>query len=76
MSAYTLKVVGLPSGKMRIWLQCPRCGNWGIIDGDQLRGRVSAECATQGCEFHETVDFLPHLGPEDRARAEAGEVEG
>lgn len=76
MSAYTLKVNRLPGGKARVWLQCPKCGNWGILDGDQFRGKVSTECGTPGCGFHETVDFLPHLGPEARGLAEEGEVEG
>jgi hypothetical protein len=38
-------------------LQCPTCGVWGDLDDDQLHGRVSVECQTPGCSFHETHDF-------------------
>jgi hypothetical protein len=39
-----------------IWqLRCPRCGKWGLIDDDQLRGRVSI--LHEECGFHETHDL-------------------
>lgn len=75
MNAYDLKLYRLPSGRVCVWLRCPACGTRGMIDDDQLRGRVSVECASPGCGFHETVDFLPHLSAEDRAEAEAKGVE-
>jgi hypothetical protein len=44
-------------GEPTVLLTCPRCGTEGEIDDDQAAGRVSIECATAGCDFHETVDL-------------------
>lgn len=33
---------------------CPNCRTVGIVDEDQARGRVSIQCPTPGCGFHET----------------------
>jgi hypothetical protein len=39
-----------------IWkFKCPGCGHWGVVDDDQLHGRVSIVCLE--CTFHETVDL-------------------
>ncbi len=35
-------------------LQCPGCGQWGYIDDDQYRGKVSIECE---CGFHKTINL-------------------
>jgi hypothetical protein len=40
-----------------IKLRCPGCGIYADVDDDQWRGRVSVECATPGCTFHETHNF-------------------
>lgn len=44
---------GVPTHKFR----CPKCGQWAYLDDDQFFGRVSVQCATQGCGFHETIDL-------------------
>lgn len=44
-----------------VWeLQCPECGCWGIIDEDQLYGRVSCDHTDEiiGCTFHETRNWF------------------
>lgn len=41
---------------------CPKCGKRGLIDDDQLHGRVSIVCGIDGCEFHETHDFATAMG--------------
>lgn len=40
-------------------LKCPGCGEWGLIDQDQLQGSVSVDHAAEGCVggYHETHDF-------------------
>lgn len=43
-------------------LCCPDCGKWGMLDEDQLAGKVSILC---DCGFHETLNF--NSNPEDRA---------
>ena len=63
---YAFRILRDASGAVHVWLVCPRCGTWAMIDDDQLHGRVSAECPTSGCGFHETVDFFGHLSPEQR----------
>ena len=42
----------------------PKCGEWGLIDDDQLHGRVSVICPNAACDFHETRDWT---SPENRA---------
>jgi len=44
-------------------LECPGCGEWGLIDQDQLTGTVSVNHAAEGCSgsYHETHDFAAHL---------------
>lgn len=44
-------------GKQTFKLKCPGCGTLGYLDDDQVHGRVSTECETDGCSFHETVDW-------------------
>lgn len=45
-----------------VWLlRCPECGTWAEIDDDQYHGRVSVQCVTEGCRFHETHDFFAWL---------------
>jgi hypothetical protein len=34
--------------------RCPRCGTFGDVDGDQLRGDVSMICAA--CGWHGFID--------------------
>lgn len=36
------------------WFRCPKCGLLGTIDEDQAHGRVSIQCVTLDCDFHET----------------------
>ncbi len=36
---------------------CPGCGVEQILDDDQFHGRVSIECGTPGCGYHETHDL-------------------
>lgn len=41
-----------------VWrIRCPGCGVLGIVDEDQYQGRVSIQCATDGCGYHETHDL-------------------
>lgn len=40
-------------------LRCPRCSTWADLDDDQVNGRVSIECVTPGCDFHETHNLAP-----------------
>lgn len=52
------------SGKIYEWeLKCPGCGTWGLLDEDQLHGRVSVDHAAQGCPggYHETHDFAAEI---------------
>lgn len=37
--------------------RCPGCGTTGDIDDDQFHGRVSIECPTPGCGYHDTRDW-------------------
>jgi len=37
--------------------RCPKCKNTGIIDLDQVHGRVSVQCPYDGCDYHETKDW-------------------
>ena len=37
--------------------QCPKCGQWADLDDDQFHGRISIECPTKGCDYHETHDL-------------------
>lgn len=53
---YELKRVVL-DGQPTMKLKCPACGALGYLDDDQFNGRVSVQCPTEGCLFHETVDF-------------------
>lgn len=54
MDDYTLRNV-VRDGEQQIQLKCPGCGQYGDIDGDQFRGRVSIDCPD--CEYHETVNL-------------------
>lgn len=38
-------------------IRCPSCRTFGEVDQDQWQGRVSIECSTPGCTFHETHNF-------------------
>lgn len=50
-----------------VWLlRCPGCGEWGELDDDQLRARVSVQ---HECGFHETRDFAAQL-PADNERTD------
>ena len=40
-----------------IKLRCPLCGTFADLDDDQYHGRISVECATPGCTFHESHNF-------------------
>ncbi len=53
---YELKQI-IFDGQPTMKLKCPACGTWGYLDDDQFHGRVSVLCLTEGCMFHETVDF-------------------
>lgn len=37
------------------WIRCPGCGQVGMIDEDQYKGRVSIQCTN--CPYHETHDL-------------------
>ena len=39
------------------WALCPGCGVETILDSDQYYGRISMECETAGCAYHETHDL-------------------
>lgn len=55
---FTLRHVARDSHSYNvIKLRCPSCGTFADIDDDQYRGRVSVECGTPGCAFHETHNF-------------------
>ena len=53
MASLLLRKVRL-DGKEIIKLQCPKCKIWATIDDDQFHGRVSLDCPTESCDFHET----------------------
>lgn len=38
-------------------IRCPGCGTEGTIDFEQYTGRVSIQCPTEGCGYHETHDL-------------------
>lgn len=38
--------------------ECPGCGEWAYMDGDQWHGRVSVE---HECGYHETHDYSATL---------------
>ena len=44
---------------MDSWFTCPDCKQMGAIDEDQAKGRVSIQCPTEGCTFHETGMVRP-----------------
>ena len=48
-------VLDLEDGHWRI--RCPGCGTEGTIDYEQYTGRVSIQCPTEGCGYHETHDL-------------------
>lgn len=54
--------VRLRDGQPIRQLCCPRCVTWADLDDDQVHGRVSIECVTPGCTFHETHDLSPLFG--------------
>ncbi len=39
------------------WLCCPICAKLGILDDDELHGRVSTQCPRDGCDYHETANW-------------------
>ncbi len=41
------------------WFTCPDCKQMGTIDQDQAEGRVSIQCMTDGCNYHETGMVRP-----------------
>ena len=41
------------------WFRCPDCGESGLIDDDQVNGRVSILCESPLCNFHETGHVRP-----------------
>lgn len=62
-----------------VWsLKCPGCGTWGLIDEDQLHGRVSVDHAADGCVggYHETHDFYAALPGEERDLIDLNEGRG
>lgn len=61
MEKFELKQVNF-DGK-DVWkLKCPGCGTWGHLDDDQFNGRVSVQCLTGICKFHETHNFSKLTG--------------
>ena len=48
--------VGTLDGRIIVRLRCPGCGVWGLVDEDQLSGRVSLACPN--CSFHETHNLV------------------
>ena len=52
---------GFPLWKLR----CPDCGLVADLDVDQFYGRVSIQCPSDGCSFHETWDFSRHVQERD-----------
>lgn len=55
---FTIRHVARDSERYNvIKLRCPACGTFADIDHDQYMGRVSVECSTPGCAFHETHNF-------------------
>ncbi len=41
-----------------VWkFRCPDCHQWGDIDDDQFRGRVSIDHTDTGCTFHQAYDL-------------------
>jgi len=43
------------------WFCCPNCGELAAVDEDQAEGRVSLQCPTEGCAFHETGFVRPKV---------------
>lgn len=59
-------------------LECPKCGEWALIDQDQLDGRVSIDHAADGCPggYHETHDFTAYLDTLEATEAPVESQEG
>ena len=56
-SEYETKKTTL-DGKEAVKFKCPDCKTWGLIDDDQLNGRVSILCE---CGFHKTINLWEKL---------------
>lgn len=42
--------------KAEVWYaECPSCKSWAAIDDDQRGGKVSLECPTKDCGFHDMI---------------------
>ena len=51
-----LDVIGATQESFALF-RCPSCKSSGLIDDDQFHGRVSIQCETEGCSYHETKDW-------------------
>jgi acetyl-CoA carboxylase beta subunit len=47
------------------WFRCPSCLTLGVIDDDQVNGRVSIMC---DCGYHETVTVRPRIHSTEAVR--------
>ncbi len=45
--------------EIHYWFTCPTCRLMGSIDEDQAEGRISIQCITPDCDFHETGVVRP-----------------
>jgi len=54
----TPTVLGIDPAEKEATIECPDCGNYGIIDWDQLHGEVSIVC---DCGYHETPDLTDQI---------------
>ena len=56
ITADDIKLVSL-DGVLTHKFRCPNCRQWAYLDDDQFFGRVSLQCASEGCDFHKTIDL-------------------
>lgn len=38
-------------------IRCPGCKGAGTVDSDQYEGKVSIQCGSDSCDYHETHDL-------------------
>ncbi len=63
MTDFTRRLKQVTRDGQLIWkLRCPGCETWAALDLDQFHGRVSVDCMTKGCSFHETHNFSEIIG--------------
>ena len=65
MSIPRLQMINL-DGKPEPKVECPLCKGWAYIAPEQYQGKVSIQCGTIGCGYHETHDFANFINESQR----------